>query len=160
MRGLLSVVVPAASSVIIVVRMASLKGFRVSPWLISSVILGAAPLGFAAYVLSDGRSQRRKASRLGARLIPRVEGKWPGNVDKMIEMIFLRAEDDYLGTVPISCIPYSCFTESYFCLAQPMLDETKVLGPTINLRFVWEDIIMTTDPQHIKVRCNVYSKMP
>ncbi|KAG1738016.1 cytochrome P450 [Suillus lakei] len=128
-RGLLSVVVPAASSIIIVVRLASLKGVRVSPWLISAVVLGAVPLGFAAYVLADGRLQQRKANRLGARLVPRVQGKWPGNLDKVVTII-LRSENEYLG--------------------RPIEDEIKVLGPTINFRFLWEDLILTTEPQHIK----------
>jgi hypothetical protein len=148
-RGLLSVIVPAASSVIIAVRLASLKGIRVSPWLISAVILGAAPLGFAAYVLADGRSQQRKANRLGARLVPRIKGKWPGNLDKIVKMV-LKNENEYLGTASVSCIPCSCFTEPYFCLGRPIEDEIKVLGPTINFRFFWEDLILTTEPQHIK----------
>ncbi|KAG2056638.1 cytochrome P450 [Suillus hirtellus] len=95
-RGLLSVVVPAASSVIIVVRLASLKGVRISPWLISAVVLGAAPLGFAAYVLADEISQKRKANRLGARLVPRIHGKLPGNLDKVVKMV-LKNENEYLG---------------------------------------------------------------
>ncbi|KAG1824289.1 cytochrome P450 [Suillus variegatus] len=128
-RGLLSVVVPAASSVIIVVRLASLKGIRISPWLISAVVLGAVPLGFAAYVLADGVSQKRKANRLGARLVPRIHGKLPGNLDKVVKMV-LRNENEYLG--------------------RPIEDEIKVLGPTINFRFFWEDLILTTEPQHIK----------
>jgi len=128
-RSLLSVVVPAASSVIILVRLASLKGVRVSPWLISTVVLGAAPLVFAAHVLVDGRLQQRKANRLGARLIPRLQGKWPGNLDKLVNMV-MRSENEYLG--------------------RHLEDEMKVLGPTINFRFFWEDLIMTTEPQHIK----------
>jgi cytochrome P450 len=128
-RGLLSVVVPAASSIIIVARLASLKGVRVSPWLISAVVLGGAPLAFAAHVLMDGRLQQRKANRLSARLVPHVEGKWPGNLDKVVNMV-LRNENEYLG--------------------RPIEDEMKVLGPTINLRFLWEDLIVTTEPQHIK----------
>lgn len=154
-RGLLSVVVPAASSVIIVVRLASLKGIRISPWLISAVVLGAVPLGFAAYVLADGVSQKRKANRLGARLVPRIHGKLPGNLDKVVKMV-LRNENEYLGTAFISCIPCSCFTESYFCLGRPIEDEIKVLGPTINFRFFWEDLILTTEPQHIKASFNIY----
>ncbi|KAJ8589112.1 cytochrome P450 [Rhizopogon salebrosus TDB-379] len=128
-RTLLSVVVPAASSVIIAVRLASLKGFRVPPWLISAVALGAAPLGFLAYVLADERSQQRRAARLGARQVPRVVGKWPGNMDKMVDFI-TKAEKEYLGRI--------------------VLDETKLFGQAINLRFLWEDILITTEPQHIK----------
>jgi hypothetical protein len=153
-RSLLSVVVPAASSVIILVRLASLKGVRVSPWLISTVVLGAAPLVFAAHVLVDGKLQQRKANRLGARLIPRLQGKWPGNLDKLVNMV-MRSENEYLGTVSVTCIPYSCFTESSCCLGRHLEDEMKVLGPTINFRFFWEDLIMTTEPQHIKASFNV-----
>lgn len=147
-RGLLSVVVPAASAVIIVVRLASLKGVRVSPWLMSAVVLGAAPLGFAAYILADEISQQRKAKRLGARLIPRVKGKWPGNLDKIVTMV-MKTENEYLGTTSFHAF-CSCFMESYFCLGRPIEDEIKVLGPTINFRFFWEDLILTTEPQHIK----------
>ncbi|KAG2355525.1 cytochrome P450 [Suillus spraguei] len=128
-RGLLSVVVPAASSVIILVRLASLRGVQVSPWIISAVVLGAMPLGFAAYVLADERSQRQKANRLGARLVPRMQGKWPGNLDKVVSIV-LRSENEYLG--------------------RGLEDEMKVLGPTINCYFFWEDVIITTEPQHIK----------
>lgn len=128
-RGLLSVVVPATSSVIILVRLASLRGIRVSPWLVSAAVLGTVPLGFAAYVLADERLQRRKASRLGARLVPRIQGKWPGNLDKVVSIV-LRSENEYLG--------------------RGVEDEMKVLGPTINCYFFWEDLIMTTEPQHIK----------
>ncbi|KAG1750539.1 cytochrome P450 [Suillus paluster] len=129
-RGLLFVVVPATSFVVIVVRLASLNGFRISPWLMSAMVLSAAPLGFAAYVLADGRLQQRKADRLGARLIPRVQGRWPGNLDKIMNMV-LTSENEYLGSVSI--ILYRI-----------------ILGPTINLRFLWEDIILTAEPQHIK----------
>jgi len=153
----LSVVVPAASSVIIAVRLASLKGFRVSPWLISAVALGAAPLGFVAYILAGEISQRRKASRLGARLVPRIKGNLPGNLDKMLDMIS-RADKDYIGI--LSCILLSLDLHIFsICPGQAVLDETKVLGPTVNFRFLWEDIIMTTDPQHVKVRSSLYSKL-
>ncbi|KAG1834831.1 cytochrome P450 [Suillus variegatus] len=128
-RGLLSVIFPTASSVIIVGRLACLQGFPVSPWLLSAMVLGAVPLGFAAYIFVDEISQRRKATRLGARLVPRVQGKWPGNLDKLVNVI-LTLEVEYLG--------------------QPVLDEMKELGPTLNYRCLWEDYIVTTEPQHVK----------
>lgn len=93
------------------------------------VVLGAAPLVFAAYVLADETLQQRKATRLCARLVPRIQGKWPGNLDKIVDIIS-RSENEYLG--------------------RPILDKIKGLGPTVNFRFVWEDRILTTEPQHIK----------
>ncbi|KAG2055982.1 cytochrome P450 monooxygenase pc-3 [Suillus hirtellus] len=128
-RGLLSVIFPTASSVIIVGRLACLQGFPVSPWLLSVVVLGAAPLGLAAYIFVDELSQRRKATRLGARLVPRIQGRWPANLDKLVNTI-QRFKVEYLG--------------------QPVLDEMKELGPTLNYRCLWEDYIVTTEPQHVK----------
>ncbi|KAG1862400.1 cytochrome P450 [Suillus tomentosus] len=128
-RGLLSVIFPTASSVIIVGRLACLQGFPVSPWLLSVVVLGAASLGLAAYIFVDELSQRRKATRLGARLVPRIQGRWPGNLDKLVNTI-QRFKVEYLG--------------------QPVLDEMKELGPTLNYRCLWEDYIVTTEPQHVK----------
>ncbi|KAG2105766.1 cytochrome P450 [Suillus discolor] len=128
-RGLLSVIFPTASSVIIVGRLACLQGFPVSPWLLSVVVLGAAPLGLATYIFVDVISQRRKATRLDARLVPRIQGRWPGNLDKLVNTI-QRFKVEYLG--------------------QPVLDEMKELGPTLNYRCLWEDYIVTTEPQHVK----------
>ncbi|KAG1903106.1 cytochrome P450 [Suillus fuscotomentosus] len=128
-RGLLSVIFPTASSVIIVGRLACLQGFPVSPWLLSAMVLGAAPLGLAAYIFVDELSQRRKATGLGARLVPRIQGRWPGNLDTLMNVI-LMLEIEYLG--------------------QSVLDEMKELGPTLNYRCLWEDYIVTTEPQHVK----------
>ncbi|KAG2055986.1 cytochrome P450 [Suillus hirtellus] len=128
-RGLLSVIFPTASSVIIVGSLACLQGFPVSPWLLLALVLGAAPLGLAAYIFADELSQRRKATRLGARLVPRIQGKWPGNLDTLVNVI-LMLEIEYLG--------------------QSVLDEMKELGPTLNYRCLWEDYIVTTEPQHVK----------
>ncbi|KAG1800354.1 cytochrome P450 [Suillus plorans] len=128
-RGLLSVIFPTASSVIIIGRLACLQGFPVSPWLLSVVVLGAAPLWLAAYIFVGVISQRRKATRLGARLVPCIQGRWPGNLDKLLNTI-QRFKVEYLG--------------------QPVLDEMKELGPTLNYRCLWEDYIVTTEPQHVK----------
>ncbi|KAG1800357.1 cytochrome P450 [Suillus plorans] len=128
-RGLLSVIFPTASSVIIIGRLACLQNFPVSPWLLSAMVWGAMPLGFAAYIFVDEILQRRKATRLGARLVPRIQGRWPGNLDKLVNVI-LTLEVEYLG--------------------QPVLDEMKELGPTLNYRCLWEDYIVTTEPQHVQ----------
>ncbi|KAG2158407.1 cytochrome P450 [Suillus bovinus] len=95
-RGFLSVFFPTASSVIIIQRLASLQGFRVPhgfcPWW-----FWAQPL-WGLLLIFSLMSQRRKATRLGARLVPRVQGKWPGNLDKVVD-IFMRLENEYLGII-------------------------------------------------------------
>ncbi|KAG2354435.1 cytochrome P450 [Suillus spraguei] len=58
-----------------------------------------------------------------------MQGKWPGNLDKVVSIV-LRSENEYLG--------------------RGLEDEMKILGPTINCYFFWEDLIMTTEPQHIR----------
>ena len=34
-----------------------------------------------------------------------------------------------------------------------MLEEMQLHGPVVNVRFLWEDFIVTAEPQDIKVRC-------
>lgn len=34
-------------------------------------------------------------------------------------------------------------------------EEMKLHGPVINMNFFWEDLIVTAEPQDIKVRCTV-----
>jgi len=40
-----------------------------------------------ARLVWDEIYQRRRAAALGARLVPRVEGRWPGNIDVLIDAI-------------------------------------------------------------------------
>ena len=48
------------------------------------------------YIASIEISQRRRAAASGARLIPRIQGYMPGNVDMLFHMIS-RVETDYIG---------------------------------------------------------------
>jgi ABC-type Na+ efflux pump permease subunit len=51
----------------------------------------------AVYILSIEINQRRRAVAFGARLIPRIQGYLPGNVDMLLNMI-RRTETDYIGS--------------------------------------------------------------
>lgn len=98
-RSLLPVIFPTASSSNVWLLY---KPFESPHGLFSVLVLGVAPLGSAAYVFVNGMSQRRKATLLGARLIPCVQGQpWPENLDKIVDIV-LRSENKYLGTISVS----------------------------------------------------------
>jgi cytochrome P450 len=81
------------------------------------------------YIASIEISQRRRAAASGARLIPRIQGYMPGNVDMLFHMIS-RVETDYIGAA--------------------VLEQIQLHGTVLNLRFLWEDLIVTAEPQDIK----------
>jgi hypothetical protein len=45
------------------------------------------PVVIIARLVWDEIYQRRRAAALGARLVPRVVGRWPGNIDVLIDAI-------------------------------------------------------------------------
>ncbi|KAI9570041.1 cytochrome P450 monooxygenase CYP63 [Boletus coccyginus] len=74
--------------------------------------------------------QRREAKQLGARLIPRVVGKWPGNIDVM-----LKTRNAFASSYIYN--PYLELFEEYQCT-------------TLNTRFLWMDNIISMDEEHAK----------
>ncbi|KAF9220585.1 cytochrome P450 monooxygenase CYP63 [Gyrodon lividus] len=74
--------------------------------------------------------QRREAKQLGAKLIPRVVGKWPGNIDVMLKVKKAFASS-YIYN------PYLELFEEYQCT-------------TLNTRFLWMDNIISMDEEHTK----------
>lgn len=70
--------------------------------------------------------QRREAKQLGARHIPRVVGKWPGNIDVMLKMRKAFASN-YIYN------PYLELFEEYQCT-------------TLNTRFLWMDNVSFVRP--------------
>ncbi|KAG6908239.1 hypothetical protein DXG01_005632 [Tephrocybe rancida] len=75
-------------------------------------------------------TQHREAQQLGVKLIPRVAGKWPGNIDVLLKM--LKAfKTAYVVDV------YLQMFEEYRCT-------------TLNLYILWTDQIITMDHEHTK----------
>jgi hypothetical protein len=70
--------------------------------------------------------QRREAKQLGARLIPRVVGKWPGNIDVM-----LKTRKSFASSYIYN--PYLELFEEYQCT-------------TLNTRFLWMDNVSIVSP--------------
>ncbi|KAF8629726.1 hypothetical protein AX15_003304 [Amanita polypyramis BW_CC] len=75
-------------------------------------------------------SQHQEAQRMGAAPIPRVVGKWPGNIDVLLRML-RDFRDSYILD------PYLHLFQEYE-------------STTLNLRILWTDTIITMDQQHAK----------
>jgi hypothetical protein len=56
-------------------------------WFLITVALIGLPVVMAIRVGIDEIKQRRKATAMGARMLPRVSGKWPGNVDLVVRQL-------------------------------------------------------------------------
>ncbi|KAJ7189979.1 cytochrome P450 monooxygenase pc-1 [Mycena pura] len=111
-------------------RAATWLGFGVSLWtvLLASVV---APIAFAvARNVAIEIHHRREAERLGARLAPRIAGKWPGNFDFVSKLLY-EAEHGYLG--------------------DEICEVVASLGPVVNIWPLWENLIFTTSPEHIQI---------
>lgn len=72
----------------------------------------------------QSRRQRRLAEQLGARTVPCVVGKWPGNIDVLLKMM-CTFKTSYVLDV------YLQLFEEYQCT-------------TLNLRILWADNVSTT----------------
>ncbi|KII90351.1 hypothetical protein PLICRDRAFT_107216 [Plicaturopsis crispa FD-325 SS-3] len=75
-------------------------------------------------------AQARQAKQFGAKPIPKVVGKWPGNIDILMK-IMRSFEEDYILDA------YLALFEEYKCT-------------TLNTRILWVDQIITMDHEHSK----------
>ncbi|KDQ49960.1 hypothetical protein JAAARDRAFT_611408 [Jaapia argillacea MUCL 33604] len=99
-------------------------------WLSALSCLVSLPLVFAGRIIWKSFADEREAARMGARMAPVMNGKLPGNLD--ILMKFLNgSNNDYPG--------------------EALLEWMEHLNSnTFNLRLLWEDFIVTTEPEYIK----------
>ncbi|KAJ7736553.1 cytochrome P450 [Mycena maculata] len=107
-----------------------LGGPRLPAWV--AVVLSLASLpAYAVFnvLLRDWRTQRAAAA-LGARLVPVVKGKSIGSVD-----IMKMLQDNRKFGYP----------------ADGLNGFVAEVGPTVNIRVLWSDIILTTVPENIKL---------
>lgn len=88
------------------------------PWYILSVLICA-----GARVLLSEAVNYREAKRLRAKPIPRVAGKWPGNVDVLFKML--------------RSVKTSYLVNSYLELFE------EYQATTLNLRILWVDQVRT-----------------
>ena len=90
---------------------------------------------------------RRRATVLGARLMPRIAGRWPGNIDVLTDAP-AKNENSYPGKEWFFLI-YDI--DAIWYVADGLWDVMERCGTSFNLRMIWEDIVLTCDPDNIKV---------
>ncbi|QRW23885.1 cytochrome P450 family protein [Rhizoctonia solani] len=90
-----------------------------SKLLLSVLYVLAVPTFWGFRNVVRDRLREREAKRLGARVVPRVKGKWPGNIDIMLKLV-KSLHGSYVASV---------------------LDElSKEYGNTFNMRLLWDDM--------------------
>ncbi|KAF7978575.1 hypothetical protein HWV62_45513 [Athelia sp. TMB] len=128
-RGLLSLVFPFALIVGTRFFLAVQFDLVVPIWATIVLSIVALPVVLTArYQLLQYR-HRRRAAALGARMAPTLVGKWPGNLD-----ILLDAMEKLLTSYPGD--GHWQWIEKY--------------GYSFNLNFLWEDEMLTYEPEIIK----------
>ncbi|KZV86297.1 cytochrome P450 [Exidia glandulosa HHB12029] len=106
------------------------KTASLSPLAKAAVYLAAVPLVAAVRDKLDIWRNDREAARRGAKPVPRLKGKLPGNLDVMMYLVH-EFENGYL-------------LQAY----QDLLDQNGV--KTLNLRLMWSDLILCSDEGHVK----------
>ncbi|KAF4565700.1 cytochrome P450 family protein [Pleurotus pulmonarius] len=100
-------------------------GFLAFPTYSTFIVVWAVAKGITTNV-----AQAREAAQFGAKPIPRVQGKWPGNIDVLLRMM-------------------AAFKTSYVCDVYLQLFE-EYQSTTLNTRILWCDTIITMDQEHSK----------
>ncbi|KAH7912121.1 cytochrome P450 monooxygenase CYP63 [Hygrophoropsis aurantiaca] len=118
------VVPPVALSLCAHVAHLRLGWSSLPAYLLSIIIAAIARVQYSDFI------QSREAKQFGARPIPRVVGKWPGNIDVM-----LRFKKAFASSYIYD--PYLELFEEYQCT-------------TLNTRFLWGDNIISMDQEHAK----------
>ncbi|TFY61812.1 hypothetical protein EVG20_g6918 [Dentipellis fragilis] len=92
--------------------------------------LAVVPLSIFLRNMYESYVNKKNADRLGAVIIPRVRGKWPGNLDIALNLV-KALHHDY----PMQFV--SELFEEYGC-------------KTLNMRILWSDLIFTIDEVNVK----------
>ncbi|KAI3611978.1 cytochrome p450 monooxygenase pc-3 [Moniliophthora roreri] len=96
-------------------------------WTYAAFAVFGWPAFAAIRIILKEVKQRREAYAMGARLVPRVHGKLPGNLDVLRQMMVNWRKGDGLGEV---------------------IEEK---GPIFNMHVLWDDMIVTIWPEHLHI---------
>lgn len=99
------VFLPLGSSVCLR-RLTSLFDVVLPKWIVISLSIVILPLYATIRSICREVLQRREAAAMGARLVPRAKGKWPGNIDILIEQM-ARWNTGYPGKLSTEKINYN-----------------------------------------------------
>ena len=116
-------------------------------WVLVAGCILSIPAVNISRLVWDEIYQRRRATVLGARLMPRIAGRWPGNIDVLTDAP-AKNENSYPGKEWFFLI-YDI--DAIWYVADGLWDVMERCGTSFNLRMIWEDIVLTCDPDNIKV---------
>ncbi|KIJ66961.1 hypothetical protein HYDPIDRAFT_26376 [Hydnomerulius pinastri MD-312] len=110
-------------------RFASLFGAPIPTYLLVLGLTAILPLGFALKVLYTDLSRKYEATSMGARPMPVIQGDRFGNLDLMLKLL------------------------EHFRTGYPgdgMTDAVEKYGNCYNFRVMFDDLLFTCEPNHIK----------
>ncbi|KZP20536.1 cytochrome P450 [Athelia psychrophila] len=105
-------------------------GLSIPAWAYVVLTALCTPLALIMRIILDEMHHRRRASVLGARMVPRVIGRSFGNVD-LLKTVFKETQDGYPADLRFAW--------------------ASVYGNTYNLRVFWDNLFMTDEPDTIKL---------
>ncbi|EIW84585.1 cytochrome P450 [Coniophora puteana RWD-64-598 SS2] len=98
-------------------------------WALYAAAAASLPVGFAIRLNIRGFMLRRAAARMGARPVPIVPGERIGNIDLLFRLL-----GDFKTGYP----------------GDGMTEAIDAMGNTFNFRVMYDDLLFTTEPHHIK----------
>ncbi|KAJ7465949.1 cytochrome P450 monooxygenase pc-1 [Mycena latifolia] len=116
--------------ILVIHRAATEFGTELSIWkaLVAAVVT---PITFiVARNVATSAYHKQDAERMGARLAPRLRGKWPGNFD-FISKLMQAYVTGYLG--------------------DGLYELVDSLGPVFDIWPLWQNVIFTVSPEHIQI---------
>jgi hypothetical protein len=115
--------------------------------IVGAIVL-AIPIITTVRVVWAQIKKRRRATALGAQVVPMVSGKWLGNLDVFIQLVN-NFRYGYPGKKWPG--PYYRFTAHNKPLGEDYWEWIEQLGTTFDPHIFWEDTILTFEPENIKV---------
>ncbi|KAF8829968.1 hypothetical protein HHX47_DHR2000231 [Lentinula edodes] len=99
-------------------------------WIFVIISVLSLPALITCRILLRDWRQKRDAAAIGARIAPRVKGKWFANLDLLKMMM-----NNYYKGYP----------------ADGLIDIMKDEGPVFNMNILWENMVFTCQPEHIQL---------
>ncbi|KAF8722643.1 hypothetical protein AX14_009726 [Amanita brunnescens Koide BX004] len=102
---------------------------RIPTWVVIVASLAAYPVKAIIRISLKGWKDRLDAATMGAQLVPKLAGKWLGNLD-----ILLKVKEVWASGYP----------------SDHLEDVIDFYGPVFNLPIMYTDLYMTASPEHVK----------
>jgi hypothetical protein len=138
-------------AVLVLFRLASsFSNIHVPIWVVVLLALLSSPITLATRGYLKLFRDRHDAALMGAVLPPLFKGTWPGNVNLIINSLS-NFHVKYLGhLLYLPLPPYNLIP----CVGDDWREKDEYLGRCHTVSILWKNVVLTTEPEHIKVRCH------